>query len=67
MAVMGLYRVTRTCQLLPMKDDFSSVAWSKLMERQRKEQDRRVLNAFIVAQVQSKHEYYYNKELRGEI
>ena len=51
MAVMGLYKVSRTCQRLSMKDDFSKVAWTKLMEQQMQERDQRVQNAFIVAQV----------------
>ena len=44
-----------------MKDDFSKVAWTKLMEQQMQERDQRVQNAFIVAQVKIPLECIHGK------
>lgn len=51
LAIVGLSRVNRTCQSLPMKDDLSNVAWRKCVERRSAEPDKRVLKAFCISQV----------------
>lgn len=50
-ALLGLSRVNQVCKDLPAKDGFSSVAWSRLTERQSVETDRRVLEACKLQQV----------------
>ena len=50
-AVLGLSRVCKVCRKLPMKDGLSSVAWSKLVERETAEKDDRVSEAYKLSQV----------------
>ena len=50
-ALIGLSRVAQICKNQTAKDGFSSVAWSKLVERQSVETDQRVLEAHKLQQV----------------
>ena len=50
-ALLGLTRVYTTCAHLPMKDGMSNSAWGAVVERQRKETDERVLEAYKISKV----------------
>ena len=50
-AVLGLSRICKVCQHVPVKDGFSTVAWKKLTERHSSEKEDRVLEAYKLSQV----------------